>query len=197
MKTLLSILALLATFIPTVWAANGMPSVVPINKEGGKHFCTAWSINETRKLWVTAAHCIKNEDGEEMPVPYILGSVVTTVYLDAKLDLAVVHGEIGAKALKIASHSPLVGDGVDIIGHPFGFERVVGHAKVVLLHQFIQGEGIKMILSGLAVGPGNSGGPVLQGGRVVSVLQLGWSSGGFFAGNPWEVMLKALLPFVE
>ncbi len=187
---LLSIIALLTAFIPTLLAANGMPSIVPINESDGRHFCTAWSINESRKLWATAAHCI----GEDMN---ILGSVVVPTFVDAGLDLAVLHGQVGARALRIASHSPLVGDGVDIIGHPFGFERVVGHAKVVLLHQFVQGEGIKTIFSGLAVGPGNSGGPVLQGGRVVSVLQLGWTSGGFYGGTPWEVMLKALLPFVE
>ena len=198
MKRLLSILPLLLLLLPpTELAAKAVPptsrqlaqSVAPIDDSQGHQFCTAWSVNRVRGLWVTAAHCLGNEGR-------IQGVVITPVMVDLMLDIAVVTGP-HVQALVLAARAPQVNAPVLMIGYPFGFEQVVSNGKVKLLCQVIEGEGFKTLFAGLAVGPGNSGGPILVGGRVVSVLQLGWTYGGFFAGSCWLDMVRALQPFAE
>lgn len=203
MTTTKTALALLFASLLSIVALAGLfPNVLPLDKENGDHFCSTWSINKDKHFYVTAAHCVVDEsDDEEMnslPIPHLSGGVATVIWTDTKLDLAVIEGPVGNEAFKLAPISPKVGDEVEVVGFPFGMEKTVGHATITNLHQKVEGEGTqKTILVGLGVAPGNSGGPVLKGGKVVSVLQIGWRVGGFYGGIPWDLLVKALKPFTK
>jgi hypothetical protein len=203
---LISILPLICVFllfpVPQRIVASPMPfgqrmssraeqSVAPINDENGTHFCSASSINESQRYFLTAAHCIIDHE------PYMFGHLVSVVWMDVEQDLAVVSASQGRPALKLAQQSPRVGEEVEIIGYPYGLERISSRALIKLLWQKVDNEADKTIFVGIGVAPGNSGGPILLRGRLVSVLQLGWPKGAVIAGTPWSVLARAIRPYVE
>src|SRR6266498_3767475 len=178
-------LAISVTVLSSATRLN--PSVNPLTDDNGRNFCSTWSINQEKHYYVTAAHCVKGDEGE-MPIPHIKGVVVSPVFIDVVQDIAVVVGEFGSPALKIANNMPQVGDKVTIVGYPLGLDQQVGQAVVQVLHQKVKGEANKTIFSGFGVAPGSSGSAVLnKSGQVISDLQLGWPIGGIYGGIPWEV----------
>src|SRR3990167_4804021 len=83
-----------------------------------QNICTVSSINEKRHYWLTAAHCIEQQDFHY----YIMGEEVSIVMRDVANDVAILQtSQVSLKALKLAKKGPEMGDIVQVGGHPFGW----------------------------------------------------------------------------
>lgn len=163
------------------------PSVRPLyTSEGGS--CTAWAVGPRK--WITAAHCT------EHGAMRLDGAPAALLAVDTGIDLALVGGP-SAHPLRLATAHPQLGDPLHVFGYGMG-KGVLMLLPGVYLHgnsEFF-GEG-EALLVGIANGmPGMSGGPILAGQRVVSVL-----TGGGTATSPAHLIgtgvpLTALRRFV-
>jgi S1-C subfamily serine protease len=137
-----------------------------------RNICTASSINEEKRLWLTAAHCV---DGTE-PV-YLLGEGVTMVIQDVKADIAIVSTVTAAlPALKLATKGPRVEDRIKVAGYPFGFTQPLITLGTVATPSIVLDPNYPAFMLIQAAGaPGNSGSPIVNTKHeIVSVLQIGW-----------------------
>ena len=149
----------------------------------GHGACTAFSINDFRDYFLTAAHCY----GEKMLVG---GHEARMVYLNRKADLMVLvvpeSGEVPevrpAKEHECKDGSinaTCQGNEVAAMGYGFGVMFPIlktGNVGAVDVDMsdwgFAQGE--RMLLSGFSYIPGMSGGPVFdRDGRIVGIVQWG------------------------
>lgn len=208
---LLSALLALAILAPTPTMAGKLDflsSVRPMQAYrfnpyiGGEelaNMCTASSINQEQSLWLTAAHCVAGGDDR-----YIGGIKVEIVEQKDSIDLAVVKVPgLKVKAIKFAKKGPAVGDLIMVAGHPLGLKPLfltIGYVANPSAW-FDDGDRFYM-LYGVTGAPGNSGSPVVnKKGELVSLLQIGWISGGGFSpmmgGSTWASLngfLKYHLP---
>src|SRR3990167_2749314 len=94
MRALITLTLLTSLVVPT-WAASTWTSViirvqqslVKVSAESGveNSFCTAFSINRSKRLYLTALHCLGNTTKIE-------GENVKTIFVDLNTDLAVIEG---------------------------------------------------------------------------------------------------------
>lgn len=193
LSLLLAILLLVPASITESKSFGFLASIRPLQMasiETGelRNICTTSSINEKKDYWITAAHCVADDDPR-----YIEGTAVFVTEKDVDLDLAVLTAPMmDVKAIDLAQQGPKVGDEALIAGHPFGYPGLFltqGHvanvdADLDDTHRF-------MILD-VAIAPGNSGSPVLdKHGDMISILQVGW--GGYSpvgGGATWRDLAR-------
>ncbi len=183
---LLAVTVSAKTFVPV----KSIQPLVRVNDDGEKvNVCTAFSINETRGLWLTANHCYAG--GEQFA-----GSDVEWVGYNEKYDLAVFQGP-HVTALVLAIKAPEVGDEVVLSGYPHGSLDLItffGRTSAVKARVMPTYTGSVFNILGL---PGDSGSPILDNsGRVVGVAQVS-SQNGVVWGADWFVLKEQLTRFVE
>ncbi len=193
LRMLCAPLALLLLLIQPLAAKTSFsPSIQPLQEAGGRTICTAWSINQQKGLWATAAHCVLAED--QMPggpalveVRFLHGQPAPAVFVNAETDLAVVQSPDRATTL-LKGPAPIVGDKVSV----FGF--FWGGPTPTYLEGYIANLSLRgYMIFDMRAGPGHSGSPILnRKGEVVSVLQIG--IGGLTGGATYEALTE-LLPY--
>lgn len=135
------------------------------------NICTAASISETNRYWLTAAHCVP-----EIPI-YIMGEQATWPVWDEAADLAVLQtATVSAPALKLAEVCPTHEAVVKAAGYPHGnlFPFVVIGTVAATHSTLPAGTDRPFMVYQLPGAGGNSGSPVVNAaGEVVSVMQVG------------------------
>ena len=196
MKRLFASLAILAflaapTSAKSTFQSFWLKRVLPITSITRQHpVCTAFSVNESKGYWMTAAHCLAvGEDGQ------LDGQALEVLAADPEIDLAVLTGP-RRPAFQLATTAPEIGDDVVVIGYAFGsrsplvlFGRMSNPAANVY-------EGVTLSVVDLTSGGGASGGPTIDAsGRVFCVHQLG--NGGLSACNTFPVFKAFAEKFFE
>lgn len=174
-------------------------SIQPLQFRGA-NFCTAFSINEKAGFWATAGHCaiaaaqVWEKTGEPVTIH---GELATIIYVDMLWDIAVFQGERGFKALPLG-HGPLVqGEGLTVIGYPYGIARTVtkgwiGARNITIVHPST-GYLMTSDLLDVTVAGGNSGSPVLnEYGQVVGILWGAFNASSHSLSVPWEALVAVL-----
>src|SRR5258708_18645526 len=90
-------------------------SIVPITDSLDQSFCTAFSVSQKQRLYMTAAHCV--EDTVDSEVPYMWHQRIRVVKIDTGIDLALVQAAIGIPALTLADQPPTPGSASTITGY--------------------------------------------------------------------------------
>lgn len=166
---------------PTV-ANSVYPLQMMIHLDTGElalaNICTTTSVSSTQHLWLTAAHCVANEDMTAVSdkVFAIDRHKAVPVKVDLKNDLALIYTQdFYVPALRVAKTPPTYGDTVTVWGHPLGWNDVVfgrGYISSPLSHI----EGSNYLLFAVPVAPGNSGSSILNSrNEIVSICQVVWS----------------------
>lgn len=190
---LLSLPLLVVSFVPLNFHTV-QKSVRPLQDANGRNICTVTSINQDKKLWLTAAHCVLNGQTGMHDAVFIETHPAEIIFADAAIDLAVVRvAEMDVPALKIAKQMPTVGSKILLIGHPEGLDQVhLFQGYVSSLRTEVEPTWWYMTFDMTACG-GNSGSVVVNGkDEVVSVLQIGWGRGcsAFSGGATWQALGK-------
>jgi len=171
-------------------------SIRPLQNAEGKNICTASSINQEKRYWLTARHClyrsipVMTEDGltalEVKNFPYMAGQQVTEVRENDADDTAVVASTVSAPALHLSARHPQLGDRVTLWGYAFGLQSpLLFQGYVACLdcdldreQEAPEGTQTHYMMFDMAAAGGDSGSPVLDAqGHVISVLQIGMGSG--------------------
>jgi hypothetical protein len=193
MRRSLVTLALLLAFCTPTWGATSWDkvrkelyhSIIRVTTLGptGVGTCTAWPINQEKRLYYTAQHCLDGRvelDGQE----------ATVVKQDKGLDLAILRGIYGRKAL-VAGDPVKVGDEVAGYGWGLALDFPMFFTRPVLLPEVTIPQ-IPFNPNTLLEGEwkqGMSGGPVLdKKGRVVSMVQQGVKQYNVSLGRTLKVM---------
>lgn len=166
---------LLALFLSFSSPLKTHISVVPIQDPVGISFCTAFSVNEKQRLYLTAAHCV-DEKSPDLPIPTMYSQRVRVVKIDKLVDIALIQAALGVPAFDIADQPPGPGGRVIVAGYAGGadmlsiytgtfYSNAIGvdeHRNIHVISLFnVRGE------------HGMSGGPILNDeGKVVSIIQL-------------------------
>lgn len=207
------LLSILCVAMPKGAPSGALPAIVRL-WDATRPICTTFAIGP--HSFMTAAHCVLEYD-EEAPddTPGVPGfrtlhtptgeaMKADIIKWDERLDLAVlqvVAAEVEAP-LHFSSDSPSVGDAVQLVGFPRMWVRPGGLPitftdRVAALHVQTDCYGpissstpYQTLLQGSGA-PGNSGSPVLEGGRVVGLLQCGFPQA-IEAAAPWDVLLRWL-----
>ena len=191
MKLLIALVISLKSILPQ-W-----PSIVPLQTALGSNFCTSFSINQPLRYYMTAAHCVAQDD-PEIPTPHIDLQRVKVVFYNKDLDIAIVQGALGRRALVLASEMPKQGASVLVVGFPYGWDTLSAlHGHLIYPYVRTRGGAVYAVYNTGCAG-GNSGSPVLnERGEVISVLQVGWQSGNFCGGAPWIILSSVTAQFWE
>jgi S1-C subfamily serine protease len=148
-------------------ASRLAPSVVEVRAGSGVGAGTIWRAHG---LIVTNDHVVPHERAEIRLADgrATLGHVVAR---DLRNDLAVVS--IGLDNLPVAETrtTPVrPGELVLAVGHPFGVRYAVALGIVSTAHAVVEGMERPLIRADVAIGPGNSGGPLVDAaGRVIGI----------------------------
>ena len=220
MRRIISILIALTLLLPLSGNADRahprlLDSVRPLsqvvlrdfttNTMAYRNICTVSSINAALHLWLTAAHCVLDEQlsdyGEEPRAPRptqgltIEGKLAFIVKTDTVIDLAILFTpDLALPALRLARKGPFWEDTIRVIGHPFGYP------SVTIVAGTVSNPDAEFVRAGFApsymfvtapVAPGNSGSPIVNSrGEIVSVLQIGWGGGYSPGGGATYARLK-------
>jgi V8-like Glu-specific endopeptidase len=199
MTKLFAICLLLLTFsIPLISSNYPKSSLIPLTNASGDSFCTAFSINQQKHFYATAAHCVDSTE-PDLPIPHLMSQRSVTVMMQKDLDLAVIRGPFGRPALRLADIDPNVGDDVNLLGYPLGSMDVVIYSGTIVSRRATDHRGQFFTVFFCLAAPGDSGGPVLNlDGQVISIVQVGWGLTGMWTGGATLDMLrKALGPYLE
>jgi Trypsin-like peptidase domain len=193
MRILVSLLlATLLTF--SSCAAAAIPGVLHISDAVGNGFCTAFSVNDKQRLYVTAAHCVDESD-TDLPAPHLFGHKVTVKKFDKMLDLAIIQAVLGQTQLPVAKLPPNPGEYTSIYGYVRDHEFPTiyeGTFKQYALYFNRDLHHLMLIaLFDMKIAEGQSGSPVMnQAGEVVSVAQLWFYNEHLGGGPPWVVFYE-------
>lgn len=158
---------------------NESTTIMYIQRGAEFSSCTAFSINETLKYYMTAAHCL----GDAMSLD---GFAVEALYIDETNDLLVVQGKVARPALR-PGRKPQQGDAIGAFGYAWGIAPRfhVGYVAAVdydvsKLTDDVSFHGPWLAMGFSLIG-GMSGGPVVdRQSRVVAINQ--WALDGEDAG---------------
>jgi S1-C subfamily serine protease len=143
------------------------PSVVEVRDGAGVGAGTIWRAHG---LIVTNDHVVPRARAEIRLADgrTALGQVLAR---DLRNDLAVVQVHLGGLPAADVRTGPVrPGELVLAIGHPFGVRHAVALGIVSTAAATVQGIERPLIRADVAIGPGNSGGPLLDAaGRVVGI----------------------------
>lgn len=172
------------------------------------NICTAFAVDETRRLWLTAAHCLWGEQQNRYLVLAwsIDAHAALPLRIDDASDLALlVTADYAVPGLVIASTAPGLEDIVEVIGYPLGgASPVTSVGSIVALDTLMhvdcnlddRGRARGYLVVTAAILPGNSGSPILNAaGQVIGVVQIGchyheqWAVGG---GSPHGALVDFL-----
>lgn len=188
--------AILSSVAGLAWTDTDFWTGLPVTS----NHCTAWSLNEDKHYWATAAHCVLDQATQTVEARdyKIMNDSASLVAVDPEDDLAVLQTEVmSAPALKITKHAPDWDDEVYSAGFPFGWDEPIlsFHWRYIGTETF---EEKRFLLFSLAGAPGNSGSPILRKGKVISVWQIGLTPFGAFAGGvETEKMYLFFEPFTK
>lgn len=178
------------------------PSVAQLFHDRGS--CTAFSIHQQERYWLTANHCI-NEDGsmaffkEGIPGIVTQGTfeVTKVIARSVELDLALLQSDVGFPALQPGSE-PKRGNELASIGYalsepePFIFGSIVASVKDARSY----GSTRRIILRDNQDMGGMSGGPVVDvRGRVVAMVQQGLTVGGRITNVAYGTSIRDIRKF--
>ena len=140
------------------------------------NFCTTSSINEKKHYWLTAAHCVEGE-GQKF---YVMGEEVQVIVRDVGNDIAIVSTpQASLRGLPLAKKSPVLGDFVQLGGHPLGWPTIsliTGTVMNLQVNPFPEKWPHEHMIVQSVVAPGASGSPVVNSrGEIVSVVQIGFA----------------------
>jgi serine protease Do len=148
-------------------ASRLAPSVVEIRAGSGIGAGTIWSEDG---LIVTNDHVVPHDRAE---ICLADGRVVTgrVVARDPGNDLAVITVNLPGLPAAPARRDPIrPGELVVAIGHPFGVRYAVAVGIVSTVTGAIEESGRRLIRADVPIGPGSSGGPLVDAfGRVVGI----------------------------
>ena len=148
-------------------ASRLAPSVVEVRAGSGAGAGTVWRAHG---LIVTNDHVVPHERAEIRLADgrVTLGPVVAR---DLENDLAVVSIGLGGLTAAEARMTPVrPGELVLAIGHPFGVRYAVALGIVSTAAVAVEGIERPLIRADVAIGPGNSGGPLLDAsGQVIGI----------------------------
>lgn len=137
----------------------------------GRNGCTAFSINETKRYYLTAHHCVVPflSDEGEPEVPVLDGQPLTIVFTNLALDLAIVVGPVARPALVLRTQPVLAGTEVGGYGYGYGMPTPIFRLATISAI-FRDPEGLEWLMVDNALIGGMSGGPLFdRSGRVVGV----------------------------
>ncbi|HEY9027140.1 MAG TPA: trypsin-like peptidase domain-containing protein, partial [Burkholderiaceae bacterium] len=120
----------------------------------------------------------------------IVGEVVR---VDKSRDVALLHTDpVATEALALRADSGSVGEAVYAVGSPFG-QSLSGTITRGVLSARRVFEGVPWLQSDVAVNPGNSGGPLIDGnGRVIGISAIGTPAQGINIFIPIDDALDKL-----
>jgi V8-like Glu-specific endopeptidase len=152
-------------------------------------YCTAFPINQTENLWMTALHCVTRTDeetGMTAVAPLFIEGHEGTLYKSfPAAGVAIVYTPgYSALAFKLDDVTPFVGEKVEMSGYGMGLPQPIWfHGDVALVN--VQGP-LDMFFNfyNMTVCHGHSGSPVLdeKDGKVMGVMQILLSQG--MCGGP-------------
>ncbi len=151
-------------------------STVKLTNVDNTFTCTAFSINEQRGYYMTAAHCLS-----EGPVT-IDGHNAQIIIQDDSLDIAVLRAESFRQALPHRYLSIDLGMPVASYGYGYGLKQPIVKTSRVSQPQLYVEDQLWTVLDSPFV-EGMSGGPIVdESGRVMGVVQVSDSvTGGYHA----------------
>ena len=192
MRILLTTILLSLLAIPVT---AGLDSIQPLQLEGTRRtFCTSFSIDEKAGLWATAGHCIAvMKEREELFT--VGGYEATEVFVDYESDIAVVISKAHAKAFELAAVAPKVGDSVVVMGFPYGLPSLVTTTGKIAAQNIPLGRWGPVYILDVTVAGGNSGSPVLKGGKVVGVLVAKFVASEHSVSTTWETTKRLIGTF--
>jgi S1-C subfamily serine protease len=143
------------------------PSVVEVRAGSGVGAGTIW---RSHGLIVTNDHVVPH-DRAEIRLADGRSAIGHVVARDLRNDLAVVSVGLGGLPVADTRTEPVrTGELVLAIGHPFGVRYAVAFGIVSTAAVEIEGIERPLIRADVAIGPGNSGGPLVDaGGRVIGI----------------------------
>lgn len=122
----------------------------------------------------------------------------TIIGLDENLDIAILKIDAKRKLpkIKLASSSTLkMGDGVFLIGNPFGFEQTIATGIVSTNERYLpHGKGVRFIQSNTILNLGDSGSPLFNlKGEVVGINSQIFTTTGNFMGFSFAIPIELIL----
>jgi hypothetical protein len=158
-------------------------SVIPIQDPLGVSFCTAFSVNQKQRLYLTAAHCVDSKS-VDLPVPTMFSQRIQVLKQDKFIDLALIQAALGVKAFEIAEQPPGLGGKVIAAGYAGDQELLsvyVGtfHGNAIGVDQKKNVHVISMF--DVRAEHGMSGGPILN--------EEGQFQGAIVAHEQWDAEL--------
>ncbi len=128
----------------------------------------------TPELVLTAYHVVKDSSIVQMTFYDGTKTFGRVVDHDVRLDLALVRAQTAGKPLKIHSGPLRLGETVEAIGHPKGYEFTITRGVIsAVRRQRAPGLGsdllVEFVQTDTPISPGNSGGPLLLGDVVIGV----------------------------
>lgn len=177
-----------ASIRPLAWTTDVMDMWgESVDHQEVRNHCTAWAYrtpaNPTKTHWITAAHCILDEDtGAYQDRDYQING--KRVYPENWLfpqDIASLSSDVDAPGLSLAPSQGEVGDVLLIRGYPLGWKFLLttfGHMGALSVSFPEDAEGVYYNLYVVPAAPGNSGSPVFNThDEVLGLLQIGWGRG--------------------
>ena len=147
---------------------GGIVKIMSVNLEGMRRTGTGFVVKAegTSVYIVTAEHVVEGDPNPQIEFFTRQNTQVKTMVLQRNLryDLALLKAESSQQLMVLGletSATPKVGDEVTTIGFPR-----TGGAWLVSRADLSGRDGVDLILSGGAIDEGNSGGPVIKGGKV-------------------------------
>ncbi|MBW2253948.1 MAG: trypsin-like peptidase domain-containing protein [Deltaproteobacteria bacterium] len=193
---LLSLLALAAEpDADPVKAPEDLPLDAVVLVLQGPATCAGAFVDDAGTV-VTAYHCIAHGGRPRVTTRDGRRAVGRVVRTNVRMDqaLILVPELAGGPVLPIREDSPLLGETVRAIGHPYGAREPAGFAEGTLRWSVSEGVvsavGPRSIQITAPVNPGNSGGPVIDAeGRLVGVVSRRYGGDGLgFAGGASGVL---------
>jgi V8-like Glu-specific endopeptidase len=202
MRKLIAALTLSLLVVTSPSSASRISSVMMMTNQDGSQRCTMFSINQEKKLWATALHCVVDDNG------YLDGEqlrIIATGINEFYEDIAVVKATVGAVPILLSPTPPIIGTKVFMRGFPYPSTKlitfygwVVGrHLKTPSRPVPVQDFVAYLVYDWLPA-PGVSGSPVTNNdGMLVGITWGGYTGTSLSFIVPWEVLVKVLSPYME